>query len=99
MGLFKEVEGEVAILVEGGVYKQAPLYTRNGYLYAKSNGGFVRLNADGSTTKAKCLLETLTWEGRLAADKIGRLCDPSQVRDALPLPEEKETLLLGAAKA
>lgn len=69
MGLFQEIEGEAAVLVEGGVYKQVPLFKRNGYLYAKLGSGFVKLYADGSTTKPKCRLETLTWD---MASQLGR---------------------------
>lgn len=32
MSFFKQVEGEAAVLVENGVYKQVDLYTRDGYL-------------------------------------------------------------------
>jgi hypothetical protein len=96
MAMFKQVEGENAIVVEGGVFKQADLYTRDGYLYAKAAGGFVRLYADGSTSKAKCRLDVLTFDKPLCADKFGRLCDAS-VSDARSLEREKEQrLLLGS---
>lgn len=94
-GLFKEVEGEVAIIVQNGVYKQCPLFSRNGYLYAKANGGFVRLYHDGSTTVSKCRLDTLTFEGELFKDSLGRLCDAS-VTGAKAIAPETKTLLLGA---
>lgn len=84
MGLFQEVEGEAAVLVEGGVYRQVPVYKRNGFLFAKSGAGFVRLYADRSTSKPKCRLETLTWgeAGRLGRDSLGRLCVAGEVPDA-----------------
>lgn len=93
MGLFQEVEGEVAVLVSGGIYRQVPLYTRNGYLYAKSGGGFIKLNSDGSTTQPKVRIDTLTFEGNLAADPLGRLCLPSTPKSK-ELQQDK-VLLLG----
>lgn len=92
-GLFKEVEGEVAIVVQSGVYKQCPLYTRNGYLYAKANGGFVRLYHDGSTTVPKCRLDMLTFDDDLFRDSLGRLCDGS-VHGAKLIEDTDKTRLL-----
>lgn len=98
MGLFQEVEGEVAVIVERGVYRQVPLYTRDGYLYGKLGAGFVRLYADGSTTKTACRLDTMTWDGtQLCRDKLGRLCT-ADVGDAKPLAEDsRDRLLLGVS--
>lgn len=73
MAFFQQVEGEAAILVENGVYKQVDLYTRDGYLYAKVGNGFVRLMHDGSTTKSRMRLDYMTWEGDLYRDTLGRL--------------------------
>lgn len=99
MGLFKQIEGENAIIVESGVYRQADLYSRDGYLYAKAGIGFVRLYADGSTSKAKCWLDVLTFDKSLYADKFGRLCDAS-VTGASSLDKTKERrLLLGGGDA
>lgn len=97
MGLFQEIEGEAAVIVEGGVYKQVPVYKRNGYLYAKVGGGFIRLYADGSTTKPKARLETLTWENydTLGKDAIGKLCLIKDVPEAHPLTNDYRTKLLG----
>lgn len=99
MGLFQQIEGDNAVIVESGVYKQADLYVRDGYLYAKAGGGFVRLYADGSTSKAKCRLDVLMFYKSLRADKFGRLCDTS-VTGASSLDEAKERrLLLGGGDA
>lgn len=97
MAMFVEVEGEAAIIVERGVYKQVPVFTRNGFLYAKAAGGFVRLYADGSTTKPHCRLDTLTWEGPLCRDGLGKLCSP-EVAGSLPLASPQRQLLLGAGE-
>ncbi len=96
MGMFKQIEGENAIIVEGGVFKQADLYTRDGYLYAKASGGFVRLYADGSTSKAKCRLDVMTFDKPLCADKFGRLCDASE-SGARSLEKAKEQRLLAGS--
>lgn len=95
MAFFKEVEGEAAILISNGVYRQVPVYTRDGYLYAKHGGGFVRLMADGSTTKDKMRLDYMTWEGELRRDTYGRLCT-GEVSGSKSLEPERKTLLLGA---
>jgi len=94
MGFFKEVEGEAAIIVQSGVYKQVPLYTRDGFLYAKVGGGFIRLMADGSTTNSKARLDFMTWEGELRRDTYNRLCT-TDVKGSKSLEVERKTLLLG----
>lgn len=97
MAFFKEVEGEAAIVVHRGVYKQVPIYTRDGYLYAKVGGGFIRLMSDGSTTKDKTRLDYMTWSGTLKRDTFGRLCTPD-VHGARALEDERQQLLLGASE-
>lgn len=74
MTFFKDVEGEAAVIVQNGVYKQVPLATRGGYLFAKTSGGYVRLMEDGSTSKSGLRLEHLSWDGQLMRDPMGRLC-------------------------
>lgn len=86
VSFFREVEGEAAIVVHNGVYRQVPVYTRDGYLYAKVGSGFVRLNADGSTTKHQVRLDFLSWTGPLHKDNLGRLCLP-EVPKSKRLPE------------
>lgn len=97
MGLFQQAEGAAAILVENGVYKQVAVFTRNGFLYAAVGGGFVRINADGSTTKAKMRLDTLSYDDPIGIDPMGRLCDLAAVPGAKQLPQEVTMKLLGAA--
>lgn len=98
MGFFQHVEGEAAVVVENGVYKQVDLYTRDGYLYAKTKGGFVRLFADGSTTAVKMRLDHMSWDGALFKDPMGKLCT-SDVRGARQLEAPKAWLLLGEPSA
>lgn len=95
MSFFQQVEGEAAVIVSNGVYQQVDVYTRDGYLYAKVGSGFVRLHADGATTKAKTRLDHLSWTGPLCRDKLGRLCT-SDVFGSQALESSKKQLLLGA---
>ncbi len=96
MSFFKEVEGEAAVLVENGVFKQVPIYSRDGYLFAKVAGGFVRLMHDGSTTKSKMRLDFMSWEGPLCRDAVGRLCTP-EVKGSQVIAADKAQLLLGSS--
>lgn len=84
MSLFKEIEGDVAIVSSAGVYKQVPIFTRNGFLFAAFSGGFVRLKADGSTSKANLKLVHLETELDLHKDRVGRL-GTKDIPDAKPL--------------
>lgn len=71
--LFQKIEGENAIIVQKGVYRQCELYERMGAVYAKVGTGFIRLYANGSTSQAISRLETLAYDGPLFADRLGRL--------------------------
>jgi len=73
MGFFQHLEGHAAIIVENGVFKQTDLYSRDNRLFAKSGSGFIRLMADGSTTKAKARLELLSIETPLYKSALGHL--------------------------
>jgi len=97
MSFFQEIEGEAAVLVENGVYRQTPIYSRDGYLYAKVNGGFVRLMADGATTKAKMRLDFLSFEKPLYRDGMGRLCTV-EVKGGMALPDATAQKLLGCTE-
>lgn len=94
MSFFKQVEGEAAVLVENGVYKQCDVFVRDGYLYAKVSGGFVRLMSDGSTSKAKCALNFMSFGAPLAA-RLGRLCIEG-TPGSLVLPQPAAQKLLGS---
>lgn len=76
-GMFKLMEGQIAVIVERGVYKEVEIATRNGgELYVKAKGGFIRLHADGSTSVgSKCRVDTLSIGGqRFYTDRYGKLC-------------------------
>ena len=71
---FKRREGEACVLVTNGVYRQCEVYERNGMLFGKVGAGFVRLMADGSTTKAKTRIDGLLCDGDLMRMPTGALC-------------------------
>lgn len=96
MNFFQPIEGEAAVLVTKGVYKQVPLYRRGGHLYAKHGAGFVRLMADGATTAPSVRLETISVS-ELYRDPLGRLC-LGDVDRATPLPVASAAKLLGAGE-
>lgn len=96
MGLFIQSEGDVAIVVSNGVYKQVPVYLKDGLLYAGISGGFVRLKEDGSTSQPKMRLDHLDFDGDLHRDELGRLCVPSTERKSTPLAEPRRQLLIGS---
>lgn len=71
---FKPLEGDLCVIRIKGVYRQCDLYTFNGGLFAKDGGGFIRLKADGSTSKPDAALEHIEIDGPLFKDSLGRLC-------------------------
>ena len=94
MSFFQRCEGSACVLVSNGVYKQVDVYVRDGFLYAATAGGFVRLRADGSTSKAKMRLEFIDFDEDLCEDRLGRLCQ-KHVRGAVALPGQAAQKLLG----
>jgi hypothetical protein len=49
-GLFHVVEAAQVVLRRKGVFYQAPIYQRDGALYAKAAGGYIELRSGGKTT-------------------------------------------------
>lgn len=98
MSYFKplEPEGQVVVLVDNGIYRQCPLYTFRGHLFARLGSGFVRLAADGSTSKARVRIESMVCDLELHRDQFGRLCDAS-VSGAKVLDNQNSTKLLGVS--
>lgn len=95
MTFFKDIEGEGAIIVENGIFKPTTLAERDGYLFVKAGGGYARIMADGSTSKAKARLDFMTTSKPLCRDTYGRLCFDT-VPGARPLDQAKAQLLLGS---
>lgn len=49
MSLFHQIPNAFAILIGGGVYKQAPLFEYKGQVFAKYGAGYVGLRKNGTT--------------------------------------------------
>ena len=95
MSFFKKVEGDAAVLIANGVFKQVDIYTRDGYVFAAYGGGFIRVMADGSTSKAGVSLDFMSWGGGPLAQRLGRLAVQADVPEAKGLDRSIETKLLG----
>jgi len=91
--MFKHIEGETVILVQGGVYKVADLYERESKLFAAIGGGYVRLYANGTTSKDKMHIDALMLDGPLYKDRLGRLCTNHGKERVLV--DDKSRLLIG----
>ena len=98
MSYFQEIEGDVAILTSGGVFKQAPLYVMDGNLFAKASGGFVRINATGGTSKPKLSVVKLVTDLKLFKDTHGRLTTQSGPKTK-PLADEQVQKLIAPPSA
>ena len=76
--MFKKLEGDQVMLSIKGVYKVCDLYEWDGKLFASVSGGFVRLRANGTTTKLDLDIVHMEHEGDLYGDSFGRLCTVSK---------------------
>jgi len=72
--MFAELHGDRALLRSGGVYRIAKLYILGDSLFAAYGAGYVRLYANGSTSRPKTSVDRMHTLVRLGADKHGRLC-------------------------
>ena len=67
--LFHEIQDGVVVVRRNGVYKQVPLFHRNGRVYAAISGGYVRLGTYGTSVPN---LEIDAIDGvELKADSLG----------------------------
>ena len=71
MTYFTELPGECAILLSGGIYREAPLYEYELGLYAKFGPGFVRLAAHNETSRPRVRWVSMT--AKPGKDSLGRL--------------------------
>lgn len=71
--MFKKLEGDIAVIKKGGVWKPAEVYEFRDDLYVKANGGYVRVYYDGTTSVAGLRLELLHTEISLYSDRFGRV--------------------------
>ncbi len=95
--MFKALEGDTAVVQLGGVFKVCQLYERDGKLFAQAAGGFVRLYANGSTSKPNLMIESLQLDEPLFTDRFGRLAvAPGEGRK--PVEAAAQTKLLASPK-
>lgn len=94
---FRHLEGETAILVNRGVYRQCDLYEWDGKLFARDGGGYVRLKMNGTTSRDGTMLEQLQLDAPLFQDRFGRLC-VTEGDGRKRLTGVSETKLLGGAE-
>jgi hypothetical protein len=97
--MFKHLVGQTAVMRKKGVFKTCDLYEYKGMMFAAFGGGFVRLNANGTSSLDHLELDLLAYDGPLYRDKLGRLA--VQKVDgyiALEVSPEGAVLQLEAAK-
>jgi len=93
--MFQELEGQTAIVVSKGVYKQAPVYMRDdGSLFAKVGSGFIRLNGTGSTSHAGTRIDFLACDIPLFVNQFGHLFAKGGAKYKALTPAQSEILKL-----
>lgn len=78
--MFKKLEGDEAVVASGGVYKPCELYSWENGLYIKLGSGYVRLKADGTTSKDGVALKYLATDRPLFKDRFGRIAISGEKR-------------------
>ncbi|MEM9043505.1 MAG: hypothetical protein AAGC81_02335 [Pseudomonadota bacterium] len=92
--MFNKLEGDTCIVRHNGVYRPADLYVWDGKLFAKIGSGYVRLRANGTTTKDGTFLEHMEIEEPLFADKFGRLAvEPGSGRKEIARTDDGQLLI------
>lgn len=69
---FTIIEGEAAVLASKGIYYQVDLYSRGRQLYAKRGSGFIRMMANGDTSKPDVRWDFMSVTPA-KTDELGRL--------------------------
>ena len=92
MSFFQPLEGEAAVIVSGGIWKQVELFRRGNALFVKIGQGFARVMADGSTSKHKTRLDCLSYDGPLWRSPLGHLLVGAE-DGAKPIDQDKRIQL------
>lgn len=71
--MFARLEGDSVLLWNRGVFKVADLWTFEDGLYASAAGGYIRLYANGGTSRAGVVVKKLVTSQKLWVDTYGRL--------------------------
>lgn len=86
MTLFHRIEEAQAVIRRKGIYRQVPLYHRNGKIYAAYQGGYIQLLRSSSTTHPDT-----SWEevfDPLEHVRIATNKEPATLRLAAPVENE-----------
>lgn len=89
--MFQKLEGDTVLLRQGGVFKPSELYTFQDGIYARLGSGYVRLRADGTTSKDGIYFTHIEYDGPLFQDKFGRLSIKNQPKSKKLSIEVNET--------
>lgn len=89
---FREIEGAFVVLTTKGVYKPVPIYERNGFLWAKSSGGYIKLMSNGSSSKDGVRIDELSLDDPLYQTQLGYLA-VKPLPKAVPLEDKKREKL------
>lgn len=82
--MFKKLEGDTAVVVQKGAYKQGDLYEWQGGLFVRIGSSFYRLKADGATSHIDIKLCAVALDKTIYSDRFGRLCtEPGEDRKPL----------------
>lgn len=72
--MFKIIDGDTAVLEQGGTWKVVDLYEFKDCLFAKYGSGFIRLNMNKSTSKGGVNIKDIFTNAKLFVDRHGRIC-------------------------
>lgn len=72
-GLFHILDGDAVVLYRKGTFRQSEVYQRNGELFAKHSGGFIRLLHGGHTSLPDMMWEDLHISAGYSKGPLGRL--------------------------
>lgn len=93
----KKLEGDTAIIRQGGVFKPADLYEWQGNLFAKAGGGYVRVLANGTTSKDGLEMVHVATDVQLYVGKFDRIAvEAGPGRKKIGLSSDGVLLLSGA---
>lgn len=81
MTFFVPLEGSHVLLRRNGTYSEAPIFTYNDILYAKSGSGYARLKPSGNTSVSKLHWEEIDLDptaGTYAPDTFNLILKPAK---------------------
>lgn len=83
MNFITAIDEGQAIIHSRGIYRQVPLYQRDGKIYAKHGGGFVRLSQGGATSAPNIRWAEIDTPHGTTEEKAGFVTyEPNAMREA-----------------